>query len=185
MKREEIIDALMKANEQVNKIWMQSLVLNDEAETRQEFADFESLDTITFDAFDYWLGDEAAEQKLNPAFAKFGIRNDGSLVAVWLREDKDFVNAPVVIIGGEGDLDIVAPDYLTFIVLSCLGYDMYQMLNFEKDGAKPWKEKNQYALEHILSGFGLSVPDDIAAMIQKARADNPNVQEYIASFKAS
>ncbi len=66
-----------------------------------------------------WFRDDAAAQA---AFLPFGRGACGEVYAIWLTEGLTPERAPVIMLGSEGQLEVLAVDSREFCRLLCLGY---------------------------------------------------------------
>ena len=170
--KKQFINKLSVIMEQITTTFYES------SSTLDDPLDFEPYKEPQFDALNGMLDNSCQEKKLNEDFAVFGERGCSSKVAVWLLKNRTFKNAPVVLIGSEGELEVIASDYLSFMVLSASGYDMYQFLRI-KDLATPWHSENPYLLNWLKINFDIQPPNNLIEWFEEVKRINPEVKQTI------
>lgn len=78
------------------------------------------ISTIGDDDMAAWFPNDVAMQQ---QFAVFGRGSTGSVYALWLRDNLDTELAPVIVLGSEGELLVLATNSLEFCRLLGCGYD--------------------------------------------------------------
>ena len=179
MENKERIQLINELQKLVNKVTEKFDSSNCELE---DATDLELYEDLRFDGFDEWLQNTDTEQKLNPDFAVFGERGCGSKTAIWLLQNRDIKNAPVVLISSEGELGVIASDYLAFMAVSGLGYDMFQFLE-GGDLASPWHSKNITFLDWLKSTYSVEPPKDLSKWLEETKNINPNLEQTVEEFK--
>lgn len=170
IEKTQLIDELKKMLSQIRSEFGTS-----NAETEDPL-DFEFYEELKFDGLDGLLGNTDAEQKLSKDFVFFGERGCGSMAAVWLLEGRSINYAPVVLFGSEGELEVIASDFLTFTALCGLGYDMFQFLRV-KDLASAWHSENPYLINWLKTTFKAEAPQNLPVWLEKVKSMNPNIQQ--------
>ncbi|HHG85402.1 MAG TPA: hypothetical protein ENJ82_11705, partial [Bacteroidetes bacterium] len=125
----ELIEDLKAIHGHLEPKWARfSSQISDGFGNEKSFSDLETFAEFRFNIFDQWFGEPEKESKLNREFMGFGQMGEGSVAAIWLLEGSDLETSPVVLIGSEGEVGVIAPDYLTFMLLIGQGFGMYEML---------------------------------------------------------
>ena len=67
-------------------------------------------------------------------------------------QKEEVINAPVALIGSEGELGFIAPNYLMLMMLLAQGYDVFQLLKFKE---KPWHNRREKFINYLTNEFGI------------------------------
>ena len=146
-----------------------------------EYSDFEGCEELNFSVFDYSFRDEnlirntAKETKYNKEFVGIGQRADGTLIALWIQEE-DVINSPVALIGSEGELGFIAPNYLTLMMLLAQGFDVFQLLDFSE---KLWHDRREKFIEYLEQEFGITPISDVKTLLAELKEQTINLSEYL------
>lgn len=146
--------------------------------TLEVVADLEVYEKPRFDLFHRWFDNAVLEAKLNPNFAIVGQRGCFSRVAIWFLQERDLTNAPVVIVSSEGEVEVIASDFLTFMAVSALGYDMFQFLESHELTA-PWHSKNEVFLDWLKAEYQVEPPTNLTEWLAASKSTNPNLEQTI------
>jgi hypothetical protein len=176
---EHRISELKAVHHACYSFWYATLAKNEASANPKKTVALELFENLKFDGFDYWLGEPEKEAELNKEFAVFGKRRDGSTAAVWLLDTKKLSESPVVLIGSEGELGIISPNYLTFIALAAAGFDMFRLLDSQTKPLETSADANSEMMAWLESEFGTEIPEDIQAAIAQARSQNPDIEKYV------
>lgn len=187
---EKLITEFRKLHQPIYTVWCDYLSeyeLDDDADEDLYLLDLELHEDISFNVFNYWMGEDKyrkQEVDLSQHFATFGENGDGSLIAIWLSKGKKVLECPVVVIGSEGELGIVAPDYLTFLQLSAMGCGMYDLMDWQPTEAQDSFLPMIDFLNYIKTTFKRSSIDksEVGLILEKARAGSPNLEEMVEDF---
>jgi hypothetical protein len=110
-------------------------------------------------------------------FLPFGRGACGDVYALWLTGDLAPDCAPVVMFGGEGELEVLASDAEQFCRLLCLGYSEIGLDNpadepSEFDEAEPFRR-------FMLARYNFELPENAVPIIDDARALFPSFKKWV------
>lgn len=135
------------------------------------------ISTIGDDDMAAWFPNDETMQH---QFAVFGRGSTGSVYALWLRGTQDAESAPVIVLGSEGKLLVLAVNSLEFCRLLGCGYnelewDDLTQKSSEWDAAQPLRD---WLADHL----NVECPttgDSIVSTAQKQYSDFPSfVQQW-------
>jgi hypothetical protein len=120
----------------------------------------------------WFEGDQA-----NEYFHCFASTDGGSLLAIWSREGGAFEDAPVVFLGGEGDLHVLGDDVLQALALvaraGAESLDAVLQDGEEEDDAdedlSAWLEEE----------YDIGVPESVEKAVKRATKRHPGLPEFV------
>lgn len=113
---------------------------------------------------DFWF--RAQGDRANANFYCFGHGGDGSLLAVQAT-DGGFAQGPVVHLGHEGDVFVIADDVPHALALLAASGDNYEAMIYALNGDEPWSSEVDVDLAGFVKAqFDLEVPPDATAAIR-------------------
>lgn len=131
------------------------------------------------EALKHWFGAGSAAWC---QLAGFGAGPDGSTLAAWMPDGQDVMDAPVVLLGSEGELRVLADGFLDFLALFGIGYDE---LGYDDPTRPPTDPASAAGLRDWLEAeFGIVCPPTGAALIGRAQARHPGFAEWVAAAQA-
>ena len=135
------------------------------------------ISTIGDDDMQTWFPNDLAMQR---AFAVFGRGSTGSIYAVWLRDGSNIELCPVVVLGSEGELLVLATDSLQFCRLLGCGYnelewDDLTLPSPEWDDTKPLRD---WLAKHMKIDF----PETGAEIVSAAQQKHIDFQGFVQSW---
>lgn len=121
-----------------------------------------------------WFG---GEPSILGQFLPFGRGACGDIYALWLTEGLSPDRAPVVMLGSEGELAVLACDPEQFCRLLCLGYseiglDDSNATPRDFDEAEPFRR-------FMLARYGFELPATAAPIIDEAKARFPSFEDWV------
>ncbi|WP_017586797.1 hypothetical protein [Nocardiopsis ganjiahuensis] len=142
----------------------------------------EGMDFEMYEAFEHpdetawwyrlWTGNEEAD---GGEFRFFGMEGAGGYTGLWLvREGRPLSEQPVVFLGSEGDLAVMATDVGAFLWLVAQGYGPVEAMGWSDEPCEPGPELLEVAQRHAPDAR--RTPEEI---LRRAREEFPNLQEYI------
>ena len=122
------------------------------------------------------IGEEDAEQWFSDVVARrligfFGRGSTGSSYALWLTASPDPEEAPVVVLGSEGELLALATSPLEFCRLLGCGYDELDDPQLDFDGVPRCWEETGRLRQWIKEKLGLDTPEVGQKIVSEAAAD--------------
>jgi hypothetical protein len=142
-----------------------------------EGVDFEPFDEFldpddTTDWFRSWTGNTAVD---GDAFRVFGQDGTGGYAAFWLvREDQPLADQPIVFLGSEGEMGVVAADLSAFLWLVADGSGPREAVEHPKRASRPIPELSAVA-EKYAGGARRSARE----VIVQAKDEFPDFEEGI------
>ncbi|GHC78846.1 hypothetical protein GCM10007079_16470 [Nocardiopsis terrae] len=120
-----------------------------------------------------WTGNEEVD---GSEFRFFGMEGSGGYTGLWLvREGRPLTEQPVVFLGSEGELAVMATDLGAFLWLVAQGHGPDEVMGWSDDGpCEPDPDALQVARRHA--------PDacrDPEEILGRAREEFPDFQGYI------
>jgi hypothetical protein len=132
------------------------------------------LDGVDFEAGEEWSTGGPKAWTRNPdaerEFAVFGYDGSGGMVAFWLVNPGAIVNQPVVLLGSEGEVGVVASDLADFLYLLAGGVGPYEAVaygTFKSEMTFPEVAK----LAESLAARAGRTPEDVLAAANERYAD--------------
>ena len=131
-------------------------------------------DTFPSDTTDvhFWFASETPEA--NRVFRQLASTGDGSLLALW--SEKDGTNPPVVFLGNEGDVQVLADDVPGALAIVAAAGDENLDSMVSHGGETDDNELGAWLREH----FDVSPPADVRAAIAAAAARHPGLADVVA-----
>ena len=125
-----------------------------------------------------WFKDDEDVQAM---FMPFGRGACGDIYTIWLTEGLSPESAPIVMLGSEGQLEVLALDSLEFCRLLCLGYSEIGL----DDSTQPpsdYEETKRFR-DFVQEKYNFTLPDTAQPIIEKAKARFPNFQQWVADHQ--
>ena len=124
-----------------------------------------------------WFPDDSAMQR---RFAVFGRGSTGSVYAIWLRDGTDVDSSPVIVLGSEGELLVLAANSMEFCRLLGCGYNELEWDDLtqpspEYDDAQPLRE-------WLDSRFDIDFPVNGDKIVSTARTRYPDFSRFVQSW---
>ena len=132
------------------------------------------------------IGDEDIREwfpndpEMQQNFAVFGRGSTGSTYAIWLREGADAVESPVVVLGSEGDLMVLATNCIQFCRLLGCGYNELEWDDLTKPSTE-WDE-TQPLRDWLTDRLKLDFPMIGAEIVSQAQQRFPDFQSFVQSW---
>jgi hypothetical protein len=121
----------------------------------------------------WFRNDEAARS----AFMPFGRGACGDVYAIWLIDDLPPERAPIVILGSEGQVDVLASDSTEFCRLLCLGYSEVGL--DDSESAPENYEETKPFRDFIQKKYDFDLPRTAHPIIENARSLFPCFQQWV------
>ena len=121
------------------------------------------------------------DQVAQAGFMPVGRGACGEVYSLWLTGDRSPGDAPVVILGSEGESLVLAANAVDFCRLLCLGYselgrDDPASEPSEYEATKPWRE-------FFLKKYGFDLPGTAQPIIEDAQARFPDFQKWVETHQ--
>ena len=127
------------------------------------------------DALKAWFGgDSPAVAQLLP----FGSGASGDVYALWLTEGLPPDQAPVVMLGSEGELAVLARDPEQFCRLLCLGYS--EIGQDDPNGAPSDFDEAEPLRRFMMEKHGFELPATAAPIYDEASARFPSFEDWVS-----
>lgn len=135
------------------------------------------ISTIGNDDMQAWFPNDAAMQD---RFAVFGRGSTGSVYAIWLQDDANATSSPVVVLGSEGDLLVLATDSAEFCRLLGCGYNEVEWEDLTKPSPE-WDDTKR--LRDWLGGrFNMDFPKTGELIVAAAHKRYPDFPAFIQTW---
>ncbi|MDB5281109.1 MAG: F-box/LRR-repeat protein 14 [Bacteroidota bacterium] len=108
-------------------------------------------------------------------FKGFAQDGTGSYFAIWLYDNRDWKESPIVCFGSEGETGVIASNIGGFMALIALGHDPYALLHHEAGKVKPLKKM----LKWVEENFKVEIPKDALKAVKNAIAGAPDFEEFL------
>lgn len=173
----ETLKKLENYHQRLGAYWNKELA----GEEDLEYSDFAGCKELNFSVFEYWFRDEnlvrdtAKEIKYNKEFVGIGQRGDGTQIALWIQQG-EVINAPIALIGSEGELGFIAPNYLTLMMLLAQGFDVFQLLDFS---TRLWHSRREKFINYLRDEFGISPISDVKTLLDKLKEQTIDLSDYL------
>jgi len=115
------------------------------------------------------------------AFLPFGRGACGDVYAIWLTEELSPDAAPVVMLGSEGQLEVLAVDATQFVRLLCLGYSEIG-LNDPDDEPTDFDATIGFR-SFIQTKYRFDLPSTARPIFDEARSRFPSFAEWVAEHQ--
>ena len=135
------------------------------------------LSTIGDADLQAWFPNDLAMQR---QFAVFGRGSTGSVYALWLRDGRDVDNSPVIVLGSEGELLVLAVNPREFCRLLGCGYDELEWDDLSQPAAE-W-ENTRRLREYLCERLGLSFQMTGESIVLEARDQYPDFASDIEAW---
>ena len=131
-------------------------------------------------------GDDAAswfpnDTEMQRQIAVFGNGSTGSTYALWLTHSPDPANAPVVLLGSEGDLKVLAESPVEFCRLLGCGYDELEWDDLST--APTCFDETASFREWIADKLGLDFPATGDSIAQRAAERFPGFSDWVTVWQ--
>jgi hypothetical protein len=130
---------------------------------------------------DYWIenGSNLAEKLF--LFAKLG---DGTTIGYWLYDGRTIDTAPIVLIGSEGELEILANSLEEFLGgLVNDSFSNHSDLSAESDDEEPQVDRRPQLATFLAGEFGFTV-NGSADYSEAAKSKHPGLQQWMDDWAA-
>lgn len=121
-----------------------------------------------------WFKNDEAARRL---FMPFGRGACGDVYALWLTEDLPPERAPVIILGSEGQLDVLASNSTEFCRLLCLGYSEIGLDDIDSEPAD--FEETKPFRDFIQKKYHFELPETAQSIIEQARSLFPDFKHWV------
>jgi hypothetical protein len=112
-------------------------------------------------------------------FLPFGRGACGDVYALWLTDGLSPEQAPVVMFGSEGELEVLASDAEQFCRLLCLGYSE---IGLDDPTTKPADfDETEPFRRFMVERYGFEFPATAAPIIDAARTSFPSFKTWVES----
>lgn len=136
------------------------------------------ISTIGDDDMAAWFPNDTEMQH---RFAVFGRGSTGSVYALWLHDGNDPNSAPVVVLGSEGDLLVLATDCLEFCRLLGCGYDELEWDDLTKPS--PSSDAAQPLRDWLTERLNLDCPSVGSAIVSAARERYRDFGDFVRAWQ--
>jgi hypothetical protein len=121
------------------------------------------------------------DQKAQAELLPFGRGACGDIYAIWLTEGLSAADAPVIMLGSEGQLEVLAVNSTEFCRLLCLGYSEIGLHEPEEEpsdyeATKPFRE-------FILAKYQFDLPSTAAPIFEEARSRFPGFADWVGEHQ--
>ena len=111
----------------------------------------------------------------------FGVGATGDIYAIWLTNGLLPDSSPVIILGSEGELDVLAVNTREFCRLLCLGYselglDDIDSIPTDFDETKPFRD-------FMLKKYQFDLPATARPIVDEARSQFPDFKGWVAEHQ--
>jgi hypothetical protein len=129
---------------------------------------------------DYWIENGS---KLAEKFILFARLGDGTTVGYWLYDGRTIDNAPIVLIGSEGDLEILASNLEEFLAgLINDNHASHSELTAEKDeDDADWVDRRPELAVFLKTAFGFTVDKNIDYQ-KAAQNKHPDFKKWMMDW---
>lgn len=129
---------------------------------------------------DYWIENGSV---LAPQFLLFAHLGDGTDIGYWIHDGSTIDTAPIVLIGSEGDLVVLANSLEEFLAgLINDNHSSQSELSAEKDeDDADWVDRRPAMAEFLKTAFGFNV-DKAINYQQIAEAKHPNFKKWMLDW---
>lgn len=121
------------------------------------------------------------DEAMKDQFAVFGNGSTGSTYALWLRETRNSEQAPVVLLGSEGDFLVLATNADEFCRLLGCGYDELEWDDLTQP-PKYWEETSVLR-EWLKTKCNLSFPATGEAIVNSAQKLYPDFGDVVRKWQ--
>ena len=135
------------------------------------------ISTIGDDDMAAWFPNDVSMQR---RFAVFGRGSTGSVYALWLRDGDDANSAPVVVLGSEGELLVLATDPVQFCRLLGCGYGELEWDDLTTPS--PEWEVTKPLRDWLTPRLTIEFPRTGDSIVASARERYPDFQAFVQSW---
>lgn len=135
------------------------------------------ISTIGDDDMRAWFPNDPTMQQ---EFAVFGRGSTGSVYAIWLQDGIDVDSSPVVVLGSEGELLVMAADSIQFCRLLGCGYNELEWDDLTKPAAQ--SNDTKPLREWLTNRMDLNFPATGDEIVLTARTQYPNFPSFIQTW---
>lgn len=135
------------------------------------------ISTIGDDDMRAWF---PTDMRMQQSFAVFGRGSTGSVYAIWLQDGTDVESSPIVVLGSEGELLVMATDPKQFCRLLGCGYNELEWDDLSKPSAE-WADANLLR-QWFDDRMEIDFPAVGAEIISAARTQYPDFPLFIQSW---
>jgi len=122
-----------------------------------------------------WTGNPDAD---GSSFRVFGQDGTGGYAAFWLvREGEDVLEQPIVFLGSEGEIGVVARNFSDYLWISASGHGPYEAVCNLDDKKVPDATLTAFADQHATT-----TREPASVLVAKARAEFPDFEQYVESL---
>lgn len=111
-------------------------------------------------------------------FMPFGRGACGDVYAIWLHDSRSPDDAPVVMFGSEGELEVLSENPQEFCRLLCLGYSEIGLEPFS-DSPSEHDETSRFR-EFMIKRYGFDLPSTAEPIVERARECSPNFRDFVS-----
>lgn len=129
------------------------------------------------DVAGWFKNDEAAQAALLP----FGRGACGDIYAIWLTDGLSPAEAPVIMLGSEGQLEVLAVTSAEFCRLLCLGYSEIGLEELDADPTD-YEETKRFR-DYIQAKYHFDFPPTASPIVEKARGLFPTFAAWVAEHQ--
>lgn len=134
------------------------------------------LSKIGMDDLKGWFPNDPATYE---QFLPFGRGASGDVYALWLHDGRPPEEAPVVMFGSEGELEVLASDAVQFCRLLCLGYSE---IGLDSPTAPPrdYEDTHQFRT-FMIQRHGFDLPQTAEPIVASARLASPDFAAFVSA----
>ena len=121
------------------------------------------------------------DTEMQHRFAVFGRGSTGSVYALWLRDGNDADTAPVIVLGSEGELRVLATNSLEFCRLLGCGYDELEWDDLTKPS--PTRDATQPLRNWLTERLNLNCPPVGFAIVSTATERYPDFGDFLRRWQ--
>lgn len=136
------------------------------------------ISTIGDDDLAFWFPNDLAMQH---QFAVFGRGSTGSVYALWLRGKRDTESAPVIVLGSEGELLVLAKNSLEFCRLLGCGYDELEWDDITEQ-ASDWHTA-QPLRDWLATELSIDCPITGESIVSTAKESFTDFSEFVQQWQ--
>lgn len=122
-----------------------------------------------------WTGNKQADAS---ALFVFGQDGTGGYAAFWIiNEDKDILDQPIVFLGSEGEIGVVAKDFNDYLWLLSQNHGPFESIEYPEDTSKINNDFLTFAKQN-----SKSISRSVLKIINDAQSSYPNFKTWIESM---
>lgn len=150
--------------------------------------DYADGDGIDFEPYQDFMSQSAANQWLKAwtgnsqadanALFVFGQDGTGGYAAFWMvNQDKEILDQPIVFLGSEGEIGVVAKDFNDYLWLLAQNHGPLESIEYPEDTSKINNTFLNFAKQN-----SKSISRPVSEIISDAQNSNPNFKGWIESL---